>query len=206
MPTRKEKITNTLVPTLCVGTQPPTLCVAEAPTPGCPYSWALLTLFLCGALPVAARGDGGALRMSEQHGGYRISVFTSPTPWRAGPVDVSVLVQDGTTGDPLSDVAVTIALFSLDRPDTSFVEHATPGAATNRLFQAAEFDLPHAGRWRIDVSVRGPRGAESCGCFAEAGEPLPPWLRLAPWIAWPAGVVLLFGIHQFLVRRHGRTG
>jgi hypothetical protein len=165
----------------------------------------LVTILLFCASAAAARADGGTLRLSEHQGGYRISVFTSPTPWRAGPVDVSVLVQDAITGDPRADVAVTITLSSLDQPDTSFVETATAGSATNRLFQAAEFELPRAGRWWIGVAVRGPLGAEACGFELLASEALPSWLRLSRWIGWPAGVILLFAIHQVLVRRHGRS-
>ena len=52
--------------------------------------------------------DGGTVRLSERQGNYRITVFTSPTPLRAGPIDLSVFVQDVTTGEPLSGVQVTI--------------------------------------------------------------------------------------------------
>ncbi len=45
-----------------------------------------------------ARADGGAVRLRQRSGGYQIAVFTEPTPLRAGPVDVSVLVQDAETG------------------------------------------------------------------------------------------------------------
>ena len=34
-----------------------------------------------------------------KRGGYQITVFTAPTPFRAGLVDISALVQDATTGD-----------------------------------------------------------------------------------------------------------
>ena len=44
-----------------------------------------------------ARADGGVVRLRQRAGGYQIAVFTSPTPIRAGPVDVSVLVQDAAT-------------------------------------------------------------------------------------------------------------
>lgn len=165
----------------------------------------LLVLLLAALSPGVVHADGGTLRLSERQGSYRISVFTSPTPWRAGPVDVSVLVQDAATGDPLTDVAVTITLSSLDQPGTSFVQRATAGPATNRLLQAAEFDLPNAGRWRIDVAVEGPQRTGVSRFELEAGEPLPSWLRLAPWIGWPALVIMLFMVHQFLVRRHGRS-
>jgi len=37
--------------------------------------------------------DAGAVRVSQRHGNRQITVFTDPTPLRAGPVDVSILVQ-----------------------------------------------------------------------------------------------------------------
>jgi hypothetical protein len=163
-----------------------------------------LAAILSAVLPTTVRADGGTLRISEQRHGYRISVFTSPTPWRAGPVDVSVLVQNVDTGDPLADVDVAVAASSLDRPGRSIGERAVAGSATNKLFHSAELDLPSSGRWRIEVTVAGPQGRTTSSFELEAGEPLPPWLGLAPWIGWPAIVIALFVVHQCLVRRHGQ--
>ena len=52
------------------------------------------TGLILGGLPLAAFADGGTLRLSETEGPYRISVMTSSNPFRAGPVDVSVIVAD----------------------------------------------------------------------------------------------------------------
>ena len=49
------------------------------------------------------------MRLSERAGGYRVTVFTDPTPLRAGPVDVSVFVQDADTGEPAAGVRVDCA-------------------------------------------------------------------------------------------------
>src|SRR5947207_4622353 len=38
--------------------------------------------------PAVAAADGGTIRLSEQKGNYRITVFTSPTLLRAGPLDI----------------------------------------------------------------------------------------------------------------------
>src|SRR6516225_11891006 len=59
-----------------------------------------------------ARADGGAVRLRERVGGYQIAVFTSPTPFRAGPVDVSVLVQDAATEECVPDARVTLRLMA----------------------------------------------------------------------------------------------
>src|SRR5260370_27143233 len=95
--------------------------------------------------PCQARADGGTVRLSEQQGKYRIAVFTAPTVLRAGPVDVSVLVQDADTGEAASGVLVSIGVERRGFPDVAFRHRATTEAATNKLFYAAEFDLPEPG-------------------------------------------------------------
>jgi hypothetical protein len=149
-----------------------------------------------------AIADGGALRLSGTAGGYRISVFTAPSPFRAGPVDVSVLVQDASTGEPMTQVPVTIRMTRSGGPALEYP--ATTGAATNKLFRAAQFELPGAGRWALQVRVDGRDGPAVIAGEVDAAEPLPRWPEIWPWFAWPTLVIVLFSIHQFLVRR--RTG
>ena len=63
-------------------------------------------LFFLGSAPAYA--DGGSVLLSEKRGDYRITVFSSPSPFREGPVDISVLVQDAVTGQPLPQARVTV--------------------------------------------------------------------------------------------------
>src|SRR5262249_156491 len=83
--------------------------IGETMTRGC-----LLCVFLlssCHLITVSpghARADGGTVRLSQRAGGYQVTVFTEPTPLRAGPVDVSVLVQDAATGQALPGAQVTV--------------------------------------------------------------------------------------------------
>jgi hypothetical protein len=146
------------------------------------------------------RADGGAVRLRERAGGYQIAVFTSPTPLRAGPVDVSVLVQDAATGECVSEARVTVRL---QGPGAARVleSPATAEAATNKLFRAAEFQLPEPGWWDVAVAVEGPHGPALVRFGLQADEPPPRWLDLWPWFGWPALAVALFGVHQVLVRR-----
>jgi len=150
---------------------------------------------------VAARGDGGTVRLSEQLGGYQITVFTAPTPLRAGPVDISVFVQDRASGEPVEEVRVVVRVAPVDRPDESLIQPATTAAATNKLFRSAIFELPSAGRWEVNITIEGPTGPAQSRFEIEAGEPMPHWLAIWPWISWPAIVIALFGVHQYLVCR-----
>src|SRR5260370_15334282 len=150
------------------------------------------------------KADGGAVRLSEQKGGYRITVFTTPTPLRAGSVDISVLVQDLDTGEPVSGAQVTIGAEWRGSPNVTLRHRATTEEATNKLYFAAAFDLPEPGWYLVEVSIDGPLGGAEVHFEMEAAEPPPPWLALAPWVGWPILAILLFCIHQLLVRRRSR--
>lgn len=151
-----------------------------------------------------ARSDGGSMRLTGTRGGYRITVFTAPTPFRAGAVDISALVQDASTGDPMTPVKVTVRMTKPRRLSLEYL--ATSEAATNKLFRAAQFDLPEPGRWGLEVEVQGPHGLAVIDGELDAAEPLPRWRELWPWISWPALAIALFGIHHILARRTGSAG
>jgi hypothetical protein len=150
-----------------------------------------------------AMADGGMLRLRTQSGGYEIAVFTQPTPLRAGPVDISVLVQDAMTGEIVPEARVTLRL--THRESHHVLEYpATAEAAKNKLFQAAVFELPEPGSWDVEVAVEGPHGLAVVSSGLEADVPLPRWLDLWPWFAWPVLVIMLFVIHQTVIRRRSR--
>jgi hypothetical protein len=165
----------------------------------------LLASLICFLLFSSLAGaDGGTVRLSEQQGNYRITVFTTPTPVRAGPVDVSVLVQDAATGEVVPDVQVTIKAVPRDSPGVALSYPATAEAATNKLYRAAMLDLPEPGWYTLEVSFDGPLGGVQAQFELEAAEALPPWLALWPWVGWPFLAILLFSLHQFLVRGRSR--
>jgi hypothetical protein len=146
---------------------------------------------LLGALTMA-RADGGRLQMRTQAGPFTISLFTSPDTLAAGPIDASVLVQDSTGRDVLMDARVTLALTPPHADASSIVVLLSHAQATNKLLQAAQIDLPTAGKWRVDVQVE--QGGRRANCTTEL-EIVP---RTSPWgTVWffallPAAVLLLF--------------
>jgi len=149
-----------------------------------------------------ASADGGSLRLSEKKGGYQIAVFTAPAPFRAGAVDISALVQDASTGDPMTQMQVTIRM---TKSGGLVLEYpATTEAATNKLFRAAQFNLPEPGHWELQVQVEGSHGLAVIGGEVDAAEPLPRWQEMWPWFGWPALAVALFSIHQSFPNRARR--
>lgn len=150
---------------------------------------------------IPARGDGGTLRLNERKGDYTIAVFTSPTPFRAGLVDVSVLIQDAATGEPSSDAQVTVRASPRGRPEATVSSAATTKASTNKLFHAAVFDLPAPGLWELEIAIDGIRGQAQVNLELDAAAPAPHWIALWPWLSWPALVIAVYAIHQRLVWR-----
>lgn len=150
-----------------------------------------------------ANADGGAIRLSESKGGYRITVFSAPTPLRAGAVDISVLVQDASTGVPLPQTSTSIRMIKSGRLALEYP--ATSEAATNKLLQATQFELPEPGRWELQVQVEGVHGRTVIAGELEAAESLPRWHEQWPWIAWPAIAIVLFVIHQVLEQRNRKA-
>jgi len=156
----------------------------------------LAAWLIVGGWEIPAIADGGTIRLSEKKGDYRISVFTAPNPFRAGPVEVSVLVQDAATGEPSSDVNVVLQVAPLQRPREFRRYPATTDAATNKLFQSATFELPAPGSWNFEVDVEGAHGTAKVSFDVEAADRLPRWLSMWPWFSWPFLVVLLFAVHH----------
>jgi hypothetical protein len=137
----------------------------------------------------------------DEQGDYWIAVFTSPNPLRAGPVDVSVLVQNTETGQTVGNAHVAFRLTLRDPPGTSIYAVATSTAATNKLMQAALVALPAAGWWNVEVECTTDAGTTQTRFAMEASPPLPRWLTIWPWFTWPLAAVMLFVVHRWLVGR-----
>jgi len=160
----------------------------------------LLLALLCAASPAAA--DGGTLRARREIGPFTLSVLTSPGALRAGPLEVSVLVQDRATGEPRPDLPVELAWWPLGQAELARSVPATPGHGASRLLTGARLGLPAAGVWAVEA--RAPRA--TLHLELAVGPPLPP-LR-AHWKALlipPLGVALL-ALHEWLRRQRAVRG
>ena len=140
-----------------------------------------------------AYGDGGTVRASETHGTTQITVFTSPTPLRAGPIDVSVLTQDLPAGTTATDAEIEVIVHPADAPSRALRRMATMDRAVNKLLRAAEFDLVESGPTQFEIILRRPQQADLHVRFeADVAPPLPRWARYWPWFTWPLVVAALF--------------
>lgn len=150
-----------------------------------------------------AQADGGVVRLREEAGRYLVTIFTSPTPVRQGQVDISVLVQDAASGECVNNAKVTV---QLKQRGTSAImqQAATSATATNKLFQAALFELPGSGWWEVDVTIQEYASTTQVGFAMEVDQTVPRWHSLWVWYSWPALAIMLFVCHQLLVWRKMR--
>ncbi|MHB1424940.1 MAG: hypothetical protein ACYC3I_17345 [Gemmataceae bacterium] len=163
----------------------------------------MLAVFLLQPL-AELHADGGAVRLSERRGDYRITVFTSPTPPRAGPVDISVFVQDAVSGELVPEARIAVRVVPRAHPEAAIDRLATTTAATNKLFQAAVIELPEAGWWDAAILIGGLSVPVEVRFEMEVDEAMPRVWEIAPWLAWPLPAVLLFLVHHGLIWRKSR--
>src|SRR5882724_4523088 len=113
------------------------------------------SLLLPGLLLLAqavALADGGAVQLRQKTGGFLVTVFTSPTPLAAGPVDVSVLIQTRDELEPVLDANVTLLLREEDS-GIELHERLTREQARNKLLYAAMVYFSRSGKWHMVVKV-----------------------------------------------------
>ena len=152
------------------------------------YRTALIVAIIL-QFPSMLLADGGTLRLSQRSGDFQVSVFTLPAVLRCGMIDISVLVQDAATGKVRIDVPATIRLTRKDekggdQPTDVLEQAASMSAATNKLFQAATFEVPQPGNWCGSVSL-GAESADASGNQTEVQSLAFEMVVSPPPPAWP---------------------
>ena len=179
----------------------------RAPRAGRPIAPGLGLLACLSGVPVGlVRADGGAVCGSTSGGPLAVTTFTSPTPLRVGPADLSVLVQDRKTGATLLDGEVEIRLEAPPEGPPPLGVVATAGAATNRLLRAVTVQFPVAGPWRIRTTFRRDSDEATLDCAVEVIGAESPASGLWPYLALPPLAVFVFALHQWLRRRRSDVG
>lgn len=150
----------------------------------------VILVALCLLAAPSVRANGGTVQVADQPAGpYVVTVFTSPSPVRAGAVDVSVLVQDQAR-QPVDDAQVTVTTEPINHGGPGGSYPATRDQADNKLYYAAKFNLPAAGQWRFTVDVQGQRGGGATAFALEAGgaSVISPPLLVALLLLVPLGI------------------
>jgi hypothetical protein len=152
----------------------------------------------------SALADGGAVQLQKQAGPFVITVFTAPAPLSAGPVDISVLLQNRNGLEPVMDASVSLILRS-EASRAKIQAQPTRERAQNKLLYAAPVTLAESGKWQINVSIlRNGERTEATGIIDVAPasqEPASYW----SYIAVPPLTIVLFAIRERLIRRKAKA-
>jgi hypothetical protein len=149
------------------------------------------------ALATPLLADGGEVLSRQESGPLVITVFASPVPLRAGPIDLSVLVQTRDALKPVLDAKVSIRL----QGASEMLAAASRSKAQNKLLYAAALQLPQPGEWKYTVSVQSVAGNAAISGRFQAGLPAPPLASYGFYLAIPLVLIAIFVLHQWLSRR-----
>jgi hypothetical protein len=159
---------------------------------------------------VCCHADGGAILARQTINGLGLTVFASPAPLRAGPVDVSVLVQEGerTVLDATVEVAWSASPSSSPEwmPPCCAMESGTARTpavrahSNNRLLYSAIVPMRSSGPSELVIRVAQGGREALLSCDVEVRPPLPAALAFWPWLVLPPVAIAGFALHQNLVK------
>lgn len=166
------------------------------------YAASITMLFVAIAIfarIIPAHADGGAVQFEKSSGQFVVTVFATPSPLRAGPVDISLLVRDRKDQQPVFDCQAFIQLCK--EGAMSIPSQATHEAAHNKLFYAAPVKVPESGLWELEVDIQ--HGDDSISVAGEIAVASSNPLLLVYWrsLALPPVFISLFAVNQWLKRR-----
>ena len=164
----------------------------------------LLLAVALSTLSLRAQADGGVVELHQVAGQFVVTVFATPNPPRAGLVDISVLAQDRADGRAALDGEVFVRLRK--EGGMTVVGQATRDVARDKLLYSVLMNLPEAGRWELEVTIK--RGESAASVFGQLLVAAPRPFLISYWrsLSLPWVVVTLFAISQWLKRRAPSRG
>ncbi len=102
----------------------------------------LAAVFILGMWATAARGDGGTMLLHQDSGPSPSPSLLRHSRCRWASADLSVMVQDRSSGDVLLDPAVDLTVAPEAADASPQTVRLTSGQASNRLLQAATVHFP----------------------------------------------------------------
>ena len=163
-----------------------------------PSNFLLLVVMIFAQATVFA--DGGTVQLRQEAGALVITVFTSPAPLSAGPVDISLLLQNRNGLEPVLDAEVSL-LLRADALSSEVRAHATRAQAQNKLLYAVPVMLAKSGKWQVVITIlrKGERTDATGTIYVAAG----PEMAASHWsyIAFTPLMIVIFVVRERLMRR-----
>lgn len=148
----------------------------------------------------AAWADGGTVQLRKEAGPFVITLFTAPAPLSAGPVDISLLLQNRNGLEPVLDANVSLLL--REKASGSEIRaRLTREQAQNKLLYAAPVTFAEPGKWQLDIAIL--KDGEHTGATGTIDVAPPPEMAASYWsyIALPPLMIVGFVVRERLIRR-----
>lgn len=172
-------------------------------------SFRVFVLLLCGVSTAFA--DGGTIQFRQSAGSFVITLFSEPTPVRAGQAnDLSVLCERANGAGVITEAQV---LIHLRRPGAGdIMEFALPAKRSKTdkgVLFAAGAKLPSAGKWPVRIDVRAGGDEAMVSGVLDVQPPQPAIMTYWPFFVAVPLLALVFAINLRLRRgrklRHPRA-
>src|SRR5882757_168459 len=102
-------------------------------------------------MSVSIRADGGIVLWQRTMGSITVTSFSTQSPLRPGPADISFLVENNEQSRPILDAQVLVTFQS--ETGVTMRTEATHAQARNRLLYCTLIDLPQSGHWKMTLLV-----------------------------------------------------
>lgn len=152
---------------------------------------------------VSIRADGGSVLWQRTIGSITVTAFTTQSPLRPGPADISFLVENNEQSRPILDAQVLVT-FQTETGVTVRTE-ATHAQARNKLLYCTLIDLPQSGHWKMTLLVV--HAAERMEFVSDLAVSQPQSPLIAHWklVAFPPAIAILFIFQQGFVWKRNAT-
>ena len=121
---------------------------------------------LCALACSPEEEDSGSERLVTDAGLYELSVQMSPDPPVTGDATLTVEIQDGATGDPISGATLTVVPWM---PDHGHGLAEPPLVVEDQGVYTVTFAYTMPGTWELTFQVDGALGADSAVLTVEVG-------------------------------------
>jgi len=142
----------------------------------------------------AVFADGGTVQLRQESGPFVITVFTTPSPLRAGPVDVSIMIQNRGDLQPVLDADVSV------RINGSTLVRATHDQAQNKLLYAAPVTLDKPGKWNYTIEIKFGATATIVSGTLDVGPQQNLLASAWTYLALPPLLIAIFILRERLIR------
>lgn len=149
------------------------------------------------ASAIMVRGDGGVVLWQQTSGSITVTAFTTQSPLRIGPADISFLIENNEQSRPILDARVFVALE--DANGVTARGEATRDQARNKLLYCSVMNLVKPGPGRMKVIVTDGSEKHDLDTEVEVSGRQSPLIEHWKLLTFPFMIAILFVFHQRLV-------